>query len=280
MQTFKHYLTEIAARPSELEEAIKLIRQNCQKFLASGIELWRGMSPSAGPILFGSSSEGNSRVSKNMSSNWYTRWLDTEPTWKDFPKRGESFICTNDPGIARIYGTVYKVFPFDNAHVGIVPFSDIWFAFEEQGIDNLLEFQVRAGHVLTLARRLKLIDHNIDHMNPKLSNADLRTVLRSLDMNLLDSIEKALEETSDGADLVEDFEIRSLQITRENLEKLRVDNFEEAFEKVFVADGFKHGQAANIDMDIPESREIYIQGNVVMIERKIARDLDQEIFTK
>lgn len=274
MQTFKQYLTEIAQHPAELEEAIKLIQQNCKKFLASGVELWRGIQ-GADPILIGNSSEGSSRVSKNMSSNWYTRWLDTEPIWKDFPKRGESFICTTDYDTARAYGAVYKVFPFDNAHAGIVPHTDIWYAFEEQGIDNLSEFQVYAERVLTLARELELIDHHIDHMDTNLSNADLRTVLRSLDMNLLDSIDETLKEVPALAGKAK----AARRITRDNLENLRVNNFEEAFEKVFVPNGFEHGLVADVDMDIPESREIYIQGNVVMIAFKTMRDLDQELFT-
>lgn len=65
------------------------------------------------------------RISRN-TTNYYTMILSNLPSWKEYPKRNRSIICTNCTDKAKIYGNIYLVIPFDNANFGICPKKDIW----------------------------------------------------------------------------------------------------------------------------------------------------------
>lgn len=74
------------------------------------------------------------RASQN-TSNYYTVLMShLLPSWKDFPKRDSSFICTTDLDMARRYGggNSFIVFPENGANLGICSASDIWYSFENQ----------------------------------------------------------------------------------------------------------------------------------------------------
>lgn len=86
------------------------------------------------------------RASQN-TSNYYTILIShLLPSWKDFPKRDSSFICTTDPDMARRYGsgTFFIVFPENGANLGVCSASDFWYSFENQledmAISNLSYF--------------------------------------------------------------------------------------------------------------------------------------------
>ena len=66
------------------------------------------------------------RVSAN-TSNEFTLMVDNILTsWKNFPKRSESFICSTSPFQAEEFGDLYLLFPLDNANVGICSENDMW----------------------------------------------------------------------------------------------------------------------------------------------------------
>ena len=71
------------------------------------------------------------RKSEDMSTNYYTLILDSNPENSKYPKRSNSFICTNESQIARQYASsdehVAIVFPFDEVVLGVCPKSDIWY---------------------------------------------------------------------------------------------------------------------------------------------------------
>ena len=69
------------------------------------------------------------RSSKN-TTNYYTVILDnifdTVPSYKYFPKRSESIICTTSKMTASHYGTPYVILPFKETILGSVTEDDIW----------------------------------------------------------------------------------------------------------------------------------------------------------
>ena len=88
------------------------------------------------------------RVSQN-TTNVYTRLMsDILPSWKDYPKRSESFICSTSEITARGYnrGNVYQLFPSNNTLIGVCSSLDIWESFDNNftlNMDYFNDFIIR-----------------------------------------------------------------------------------------------------------------------------------------
>lgn len=104
------------------DEVVDYIIENCKEYLeykkdivryiASGDKTWFKSNPI-------------SRVSRD-NANHYTVIMSN--TWKDYPKRNKSFICTLNKN--NIYGYYYDVIPEDGSKWGVAPRSDIWSTFK------------------------------------------------------------------------------------------------------------------------------------------------------
>jgi len=95
--------------------------------------VYRGMfrsSPDSHVMLADPTLQG--RASAN-TSNEYTILMSELPTWKAFPKRSHSFICTTSFETARTYGStragVYAVILPDSFKMGVCDGSDVWYSF-------------------------------------------------------------------------------------------------------------------------------------------------------
>lgn len=87
------------------------------------------------------------RASQN-TSNYYTVLMShLLPTWKDFPKRDSSFICSTLRGRAFSYAqsneNLYHVFPENGANIGICSEGDFW-----ESCDYQLSFYCHNSHAL------------------------------------------------------------------------------------------------------------------------------------
>lgn len=81
------------------------------------------------------------KASEDVKYNLYTRlFSDILPSWKDFPPRNRSFICTSSTGKALEFtsmfatldewkNNIYVVLPKNGASIGICPKSDLWWSF-------------------------------------------------------------------------------------------------------------------------------------------------------
>ena len=66
------------------------------------------------------------------TSNEFTILVDNFlPSWKKYPRRSESFICTTSFEDADAYGDRHYVIPFGNPDVGICPSGDMWTSFNK-----------------------------------------------------------------------------------------------------------------------------------------------------
>jgi len=71
----------------------------------------------------------STRTSQN-TDNYYTLFIDNDPSWSKFPKRSKSLICTTDYSKSILYGNGYVMFPVNGSDIGICPKGDIWGSFK------------------------------------------------------------------------------------------------------------------------------------------------------
>jgi hypothetical protein len=69
------------------------------------------------------------RSSKN-TSNFYTGLIDKLPSWREYPKRSRSIICSSSEGNASAFGHLLRVFPKNGSKIGVCPQSDFWDSFK------------------------------------------------------------------------------------------------------------------------------------------------------
>jgi hypothetical protein len=104
----------------------------------SEFEIYRGMEKGGQKVLKGSSL-GTARASRNTSDFYNVLVSQLLPSWKQFPPRAHSFICTNHMGTARSYGGragTYRVFPKGDPIIGICPRGDFWNSFISYGFKS------------------------------------------------------------------------------------------------------------------------------------------------
>lgn len=85
------------------------------------------------------------RVSLNNSYNYYNRLLSNIlNSWKHYPKRNQSFICTSSYEYASRWSDVVNlVLPINGTKLGICPRWDMWRSFTEHSdIERMLYFNI------------------------------------------------------------------------------------------------------------------------------------------
>lgn len=142
MFKLKSILLESKSRSESLnfQEAKKIYKQNCKKHTPQSQEIYRGTSSSSYSYGYINPSNYN-RSSTGSVGNHHTLLMDNLSSWKDYPERSKSIVCSMSKRVARRYGSVYVVIPYDNEKVGIAPEYDIWQSFEK-GIEKYLPFFV------------------------------------------------------------------------------------------------------------------------------------------
>lgn len=96
-----------------------------------GNRIYRG-SPNAAPIVITDPTTAE-RISRNTSNEFTLLITYILPSWKNYPKRTRSIICSEDYHIAAGYarnGAAYIVLPIGDPVVGIAPSNDIWDSFK------------------------------------------------------------------------------------------------------------------------------------------------------
>lgn len=102
------------------------------KFDNDGVLIFKGFNEA--PPTY---SQVSPKLRKSENTlNFYTRFLsDILPSWKDYPKRNKSFICTNNEKKAAQYARlsddrIVAVFPKNGSKIAVCPASDIWDSFK------------------------------------------------------------------------------------------------------------------------------------------------------
>lgn len=155
------YFKLFESRTAEVtdEEFVRLVKENCQDFLANPKYLQRMKGYFDGeysyidpkqhvrmPLM---DTDGGSGV----FSAHHTLLMDNLPSWKSFPKRSESLIgslkFSEDPAFGQ---RCYLVIPYDGANFGLAPCSDLWgshceigemkYEFNEVFSERLIDLEV------------------------------------------------------------------------------------------------------------------------------------------
>lgn len=100
--------------------------------------MYRGLGQSIDPYLK-ISPENFERISA-YTENYYTTLFDNLPSWKEYPKRGKSIICSNLMNRARNYGNIYYVIPREGCKIAVCPADDIWNSFRNTYKQGLYHF--------------------------------------------------------------------------------------------------------------------------------------------
>lgn len=107
------------------------IKKKCGQALSSfinGSRLYKGIRINFPRNVLFTDPKNTTRRSQN-TTNYYTLLLDNLPSWKNYPKRSQSLICSTSSSYALSYGDVYLVLPTDGANIAVCPADDIWKAF-------------------------------------------------------------------------------------------------------------------------------------------------------
>jgi hypothetical protein len=118
-----YYISELP----DLDSIVQALKKHCSQAIKGAKEtpIYRGWKTRRPAGIYDSST--GSRKSAN-TTNFYTTIFDTNPENDDWPKRGNSFICSTSQGSAMGYGVIHQVFPFDGVKIGVVGAADIWYA--------------------------------------------------------------------------------------------------------------------------------------------------------
>lgn len=127
-------LNESRSKTIDLERALDLIHTNCGKHVQG---LLKGSRPSIyrgtytnirGGYALLDPTRGRARISAN-TSNHMTLLVDNLPSWKNYPKRSKSAICSTSDGYAGNFGNIFYVYPYDKCKIGISAYDDFWEGF-------------------------------------------------------------------------------------------------------------------------------------------------------
>lgn len=122
------YITESSrSTPIEKDEALRIIQTKCKRMFSSGVKIYRGIN-AEDDFFFTDPRKGGKRVSAN-TANYYTWLMDHLSSWKEYPRRSYSMICSTEADTAEIFGYPYYVLPFDGAKIGVCSADDLWISF-------------------------------------------------------------------------------------------------------------------------------------------------------
>lgn len=128
------------------DTALDLIENKCSKHV-KGLQdmkrprIYRGIKTFNDEYGIVDPRQGRERLSAN-TSNHMTLLMDNLPSWKGYPKRSQSIICSTSIQTAQHYGWngVYHIYPTNGCNMGIVPTRDIWQSFGDQIDGDIPQF--------------------------------------------------------------------------------------------------------------------------------------------
>lgn len=106
------------------EETLEKYRKPLEYYFGEKKEyIYRGMKPTS-PLVY---ADGSLLERKSANTNnYYTLMMDFLPSWKGWPKRSKSFICTSNERGSRAYGELYFVVPLENQPIAVCSNNDFW----------------------------------------------------------------------------------------------------------------------------------------------------------
>jgi len=111
---------------NQLRPKIEIALQKAEQ----GVRIYRGVDTRSKMMY--TDPTGSERVSANTTNTLTLLLSHMLPSWKSWPKRSRSLICSGDYEYASSYSPSRRariVLPIGNPDIGIVPASDFWYGF-------------------------------------------------------------------------------------------------------------------------------------------------------
>ena len=108
-----------------LEEIKKDCSDAWESFVSNGAVIYRGTSQTSDYIKV---KPQNGKRKSAYTLNYYTVAMSQLPSFKDYPPRDRSLICSTSTIKTREYGNTFVVFPLNGTKIGIVNKKDIWYS--------------------------------------------------------------------------------------------------------------------------------------------------------
>ena len=204
------------------------------------------------------------RKSEN-TGNFYTKlFSDVLESWKEFPKRNNSFICSTNYNTAVNYGAnnIFCVFPENNVKIAICPKRDMWLSFKNSIGTDLDLFNNRFYRTLT-AYIPEYLDMFEDAITQYDSNDKIFEIFAALEENIKRN-KQVREQLDDDVIIVKNF-IEPV-INGEHL----YDYFNRALDPI--ANGFElissFDKIYNYD-----NNEVWFSGKCLAIDRNIIENI-------
>ncbi len=124
----QQYIKEGRSKGIGEDDAIQTIVSRCSDSYKAAVEkkavIYRGLRGSSTETMEIDPKRGRRRSRNTL--NYYTLFMDNEGTFKDYPKRSKSVVCSTDLSKAMRYGRSYVLLPENGAKIGIVKHGDIF----------------------------------------------------------------------------------------------------------------------------------------------------------
>lgn len=183
MRLSNFLLNENFANNISINDAIEIINKNCIKNFKymndSDVWIYRGDSNLINAAYVSYSKNRSERKSANTTNEYTYLFSEILDSWKKYPKRNKSIICSTSEKYAADYGNVYYVIPFDKTSIGICPQSDLWTSFKK-GLDKIFNNTTYIS-LNNLNMYLRTIfyfdDNNSEIKNKKILNTTLKDLI-------------------------------------------------------------------------------------------------------
>lgn len=154
-----------------VEDTIDLIKNN--EYFSHDKIIFKGITSSK-YLTFTLNSNNYERKSAN-TLNYYTILFDNLSSWKEYPKRSRSHICSTFEQYSKNYGNIYVVIPLENQKIAICSKDDIYYSFKFTKslgwFNNFLE------EINTKEEYNDILDKLIEHkylFNDKINKTDFK----------------------------------------------------------------------------------------------------------
>ena len=135
------YLNEGRSKEVDFQFASDFILKKCRK-AATGTPIYRGNRKLDKDYYYINPKTSDDRISPWADYNFYNLLFSNLYSWKKYPKRNKSIICTTNYNEAKNRNNKpfpYRIFPVDGSDIGVCPEWDIWDSFKDALDGNDLE---------------------------------------------------------------------------------------------------------------------------------------------
>jgi hypothetical protein len=194
------------------------------------------------------------RFSQNTSNHYTELFSEILPSWKDFPKRNHSVICTTDykqaDSYGDLYGDSYVILSKNGTKIGICSEHDIWISFPL--FNN--EIGIKYADLIFFTRTIDVIMDIL--YNEKV---DLKFLLENF-------------KNHEKIDIFDSKQLSSLQDTYKILYKNK-DNLFAFINNIF--DPYKNGfKLSTINNKLPKEREVWFDNDYIAIKYDVIDNVE------